>query len=41
MCTEPDLALTGRNCVLQRLLDYGFAFRHTNLEETLRDLLRE
>ncbi|RNB89788.1 TIGR01777 family protein [Brevibacillus fluminis] len=40
MRTEPDLALTGRNCVPQRLLDYGFAFRHTNLEETLRDLLR-
>lgn len=41
MRTEPDLALTGRNCVPKRLLEHGFEFRHVNLEDALRDLLQK
>ena len=37
---DPDLALGGRRCVPRRLLDEGFAFRHTDLGATLRELLR-
>ena len=36
---DPDLALGGRRCVPRRLLDEGFAFRHTELGATLRELL--
>ena len=41
MRTDPSLALKGRYCVPKRLLEQGFVFRHTNLEESLRDLLLE
>ena len=36
---DPDLALGGRRCVPRRLLDEGFAFRHTDLGASLRELL--
>ncbi|MDF2681978.1 MAG: hypothetical protein K0R47_3168 [Brevibacillus sp.] len=39
MRTDPSLALTGRNCVPSKLLEKGFTFAHTDLEEALRDLL--
>ncbi|KQL45762.1 oxidoreductase [Brevibacillus choshinensis] len=39
MRTDPSLALTGRNCVPAKLLENGFTFAHTDLEEALRDLL--
>lgn len=39
MRTEPDLALTGRNCIPQRLLSQGFQFQYTDLEKALRDLV--
>lgn len=39
MRTEPSLALTGRNCVPKKLLDAGFSFRFTDLEEALRDII--
>lgn len=41
MRTDPSLALTGRNCVPKKLLDYGFSFAHANLENALRNLLHE
>ncbi|WP_134684782.1 TIGR01777 family oxidoreductase [Brevibacillus migulae] len=37
--TEPSLALTGRNCVPKRLMDQGFRFQHTDLENALRELI--
>ncbi|WP_241840499.1 DUF1731 domain-containing protein [Fictibacillus sp. S7] len=40
MRTEPSLALTGRNCVPGRLVEQGFEFSYTRLEEALRDLLQ-
>jgi uncharacterized protein (TIGR01777 family) len=40
MRADPGLALTGRNCIPKRLLEEGFRFRHTDLEETLRELTR-
>ncbi len=39
MRAEPELALTGRNCVPKRLQDNGFAFQYTDLEKALRDLV--
>lgn len=38
MGTEADLALHGFRCVPTRFLEHGFAFQHSNLGETLRDL---
>jgi uncharacterized protein (TIGR01777 family) len=38
MGSEAELALTGRRCVPQRLLDMDFEFKYSNLEEALRDL---
>lgn len=39
MRADPSLALTGRNCIPKRILADGFQFRHTDLEETLRELV--
>jgi NAD dependent epimerase/dehydratase family enzyme len=38
MGSEAELALTGRRCVPQRLLDMDFEFKYSNLEGALRDL---
>ncbi len=39
MRTDADLALTGRRCVPRRWLEQGFRFKHTDLQETLRNVL--
>ncbi|MDV2581981.1 TIGR01777 family oxidoreductase [Alkalibacillus haloalkaliphilus] len=39
MRTEPNLALTGRNCVPRKLEEEGFQFQYTNLKETLKELV--
>lgn len=39
MRTEAELALKGRRCVPRRLLDEGFRFEHTGLDEVLREAL--
>ena len=38
MRTEPELALTGRNCIPARLVEQGFRFHHTKLDEALTDI---
>ena len=38
--TETELILKSRNVIPQRLLDNRFIFKHQNLEESLRDLLK-
>jgi len=40
MRTDPALALTGRRCVPNRLLEAGFAFLHPNFQEAVADLVR-
>ena len=40
MRTEPELALTGRNCVPARFAEQGFRFRHAKLKEALADILQ-
>ncbi|HEX8633365.1 MAG TPA: DUF1731 domain-containing protein, partial [Pyrinomonadaceae bacterium] len=37
--TEPELALTGRRCLPERLVESHFKFLYTNLESALADLL--
>jgi len=37
MGTEGELALTGRRCVPRRLLENGFEFKYSALDEALRD----
>ncbi|MCA1029652.1 TIGR01777 family oxidoreductase [Bacillus timonensis] len=37
--TEPELALTGRNCMPKRLLEQGFHFHYTDLEKTLKEIV--
>lgn len=39
LCTDPALALTGRQAVPQRLFDGGFTFLHPELDGALADLL--
>jgi uncharacterized protein (TIGR01777 family) len=39
--TEPDLALEGRRCIPERLVEEHFKFLYTNLESALADLLTE
>jgi uncharacterized protein (TIGR01777 family) len=39
--TEAELALTGRRCIPERLVEQGFKFIYTNLESALADLLVE
>ena len=41
MRTDPALALTGRRAVPTRLLAAGFTFEHPDLDESLRNLLRD
>jgi uncharacterized protein (TIGR01777 family) len=41
MRTEADLALTGRRCIPDRLVERNFKFIYTNLEGALADLLEE
>ena len=41
MRTEPALALEGRRCIPDRLVEEGFKFLYTNLESALADLLTE
>jgi len=41
MRTEADLALTGRRCIPDRLVERNFKFIYTNLEGALADLLAE
>ncbi|HYH84206.1 MAG TPA: DUF1731 domain-containing protein, partial [Pyrinomonadaceae bacterium] len=41
MRTEADLALTGRRCIPDRLVESGFKFIYTNLESALADLVME
>lgn len=38
--SDPALALTGRRAVPSRLLDAGFTFQHTGLEEVVADAVR-
>ncbi len=38
MGTDASLALTGRRCLPKRLLDEGFTFNYTDLDECLRDI---
>jgi uncharacterized protein (TIGR01777 family) len=38
MGTDASLALTGRRCLPTRLLDAGFSFKYTDLDECLREL---
>jgi NAD dependent epimerase/dehydratase family enzyme len=39
MRADPSLALTGRNCTPKRLLESGFKFKYTDLEDALEDLV--
>jgi hypothetical protein len=39
--TEPELALEGRRCIPDRLVEEHFKFLYTNLESALADLLTE
>jgi uncharacterized protein (TIGR01777 family) len=39
--TEPELALTGRRCLPERLIEHNFKFMYTNLESALADLLTQ
>lgn len=39
MRADPELALSGRNCVPKRFVEEGFQFKHTNLEQALREIL--
>ena len=39
MRADPELALSGRNCVPKRFMDEGFQFQHRNLEQALRQIL--
>lgn len=39
--TEPELALEGRRCIPDRLVEHNFKFVYTNLESALADLLVE
>jgi uncharacterized protein (TIGR01777 family) len=39
--TEAELALAGRRCLPERLVEENFKFLYTNLESALADLLRE
>ncbi|WP_312112156.1 TIGR01777 family oxidoreductase [Brevibacillus reuszeri] len=41
MRTDPSLALSGRNCLPQKLLDHGFAFAHSDLKTALYDLVQD
>jgi uncharacterized protein (TIGR01777 family) len=41
MRTEAELALTGRRCIPDRLVESGFKFIYTNLESALADLAGE
>jgi len=41
MRVDSKLALTGRRCVPKRFLDEGFAFQHTDLDASLRELLKK
>lgn len=41
MGTDPSLALSGRNCLPQKLLDHGFSFAHSDLKTALHDLLQD
>lgn len=38
MGTDASLALTGRRCLPTRLLEEGFSFKYTDLDECLRDI---
>lgn len=38
--TEGELALTGRRCIPDRLVEMGFKFIYTNLESALADLIQ-
>lgn len=40
MKTDSSLALTGRNCIPAKFLKEGFSFKHNNLEQSLRDVLK-
>lgn len=40
MKTEPDLALTGRNCIPKRLQEQKFDFKYTDLEAALKDIIQ-
>jgi NAD dependent epimerase/dehydratase family enzyme len=40
MGVDSSLALGGRRCVPRRLLEEGFVLQHTDLDATLRDLLK-
>ncbi len=40
MRSEPELALTDRNCVPARFAERGFRFQHAKLDEALVDILQ-
>ncbi|WP_028544478.1 TIGR01777 family oxidoreductase [Paenibacillus taiwanensis] len=39
MRADPELALSGRNCVPKRLLREGFTFQYTKLDEALKQII--
>jgi uncharacterized protein (TIGR01777 family) len=41
MKADASLALTGRNCIPEKLNAHGFKFKHTNLKDTLETLVAE
>ncbi|MGZ9584817.1 TIGR01777 family oxidoreductase [Paenibacillus marinisediminis] len=41
MRADPELALSGRNCIPKRLQDEGFSFKYTNLEQALRNIIQD
>jgi len=41
MGTDASLALTGRRCLPTRLLDQGFSFQYTDLDECLQDVFAQ
>ncbi|MGA9175499.1 MAG: TIGR01777 family oxidoreductase [Thermoactinomyces sp.] len=38
MRAAPELALTGRNCIPKRMIEHGFSFTYSNLEEALNEI---
>jgi len=41
MKADPSLALTGRRCVPRKSLEEGFVMKHTDLDATLRELVKQ
>lgn len=41
MRADPELALSGRNCLPARFMKEGFPFKHTELDRALTDIVKE